>query len=236
MEISGCNSQLRDYLKVFFGGKWYFTPQYNFSNISKISPLRPTPVVPQLINNSEAVWAYPIQRKWVGMSLSTIMHTPRLLIRSVKLEEYRTYGVVNDLHVDDRTLYDTIREWDARGSLQFSLILKNGQGPASLSVRDGSVNGFVQLLTEHNGYSELSFRTYPSARGKGFMKEALWTVFHYAFNSLHCRYLYVETGADNIAARALMDSFGLRGSRGSGWNVESVVYTFGREVLQGRTY
>jgi len=162
---------------------------------------------------------------------SDLIHTSRLLIRRVRTSEAPQYGAINELRGNERDLADTIQGWNSRGALQLFVILKGGQGSRDLTVREGVVVGFTQILAERNDLSEVSFRTHPSAYRRGYMKEALIGVFGWCFDMLHRRDLLIETRSDNHAVIGLMRSLGLHGKRGSSWResgIESVTYTFGR--------
>ncbi|KAG4432735.1 hypothetical protein IFR05_011791 [Cadophora sp. M221] len=158
--------------------------------------------------------------------MSININTSRLLIRSIRLQETQAYGTINELRGSPQDWYADWATWSNRGAIQLFIILRGYYNPSSNapSVAEGTVIGFIKIVGSRN---EVSFRTHPSFRGQGTMKEALRATFTYFFQRWRNRQLYVETRNDNLAVVRMMQGFGLQGHRGEWSNVGSVWWSFG---------
>ncbi|KAH6705145.1 hypothetical protein BKA61DRAFT_580931 [Leptodontidium sp. MPI-SDFR-AT-0119] len=130
--------------------------------------------------------------------MSININTSRLLIRSIHPQETQAYGRINELRGSPQDWYTDWASWSNRGAIQLFIILRGYHNPSSRapSVAEGTVIGFIKIAGSRN---EVSFRTHPSFRGQGTMKEALRGTFTYYFQRWRNRLLYVETRNDNLA-------------------------------------
>lgn len=152
------------------------------------------------------------------------LRTEHLILRTPQSNEVLQYATINELRATSKNeVQRTMLEWQGRGAVQVFLILPNVQWHADLVVSEGTVVGFIQIAPV--GRNEVSFRTFPSARGRGYMKEACVATFtHWLW--MGGGGLFVETRRDNVPVVNLMNGFGLDGVKGC-WAGGSISWNFG---------
>ncbi|KAH7312064.1 hypothetical protein BKA65DRAFT_484657 [Rhexocercosporidium sp. MPI-PUGE-AT-0058] len=167
-----------------------------------------------------------LERRFSTPPMSFSINTSRLLIRSTRPQETQAYGLINELRGSPQDWHTDWASWSSRGAKQLFIILRGYHNPNinAPSVAEGMVIGFIKIAGSRN---EVSFRTHPSFRGEGIMKEALRATFTYIFQRWRNIQLYVETRSDNLAVVRMMQEFGLQGQRGGWSSVGSVWWNFG---------
>ena len=151
-------------------------------------------------------------------------NTNRLLVRSIRAEESQAYGRINDFRGSPQGWYQEWAEWERNGALQLFIILRGRYEYGAPTVAEGTVVGFIKIIPNGN---QVSFRTHPNFRGRGYMKEALRYAFEYVLDRWRGRDLFVETRRDNLAVIRMMENLGLRGQAGNGFPGGSVFWRFG---------
>ena len=70
--------------------------------------------------------------------------------------------------------------------------------------------GWVVLIEAKPGVHELGYILVPSARGRGWAREAVGRVVEHAFDELEARRLVADIDPDNVASIALVEAIGFR--------------------------
>lgn len=143
--------------------------------------------------------------------------TDRLFIRPILLSDSENLFEITSNVETQRTTSDdtdhTMEDCNLR-ILRYQYYYQNSY-PISLAIVEKKLNkligtiGFGSFMPHHR-LAEVGFTIHESFRGKGYAKEALTKIIHWAFNTLDFNRIEARCQPTNIASKTLLESLGFQ--------------------------